>query len=105
MEYIEGGPLKGPLSVSEVVRLGSQVAEALDAAHRKGITHRDLKPANVLVTKSGVKVIDFGLAKSGPPVLGEQDATLTKRLTSEGTILGTAPYMSPERLHGLEADA
>jgi len=84
MEYIDGTPLKGPLPVSEVVRLGPQIADALDAAHRKGITHRDLKPANILVTKSGVKVIDFGLAKGSPPVRGQQDVTLTKALTSEG---------------------
>ncbi|MEP7365003.1 MAG: protein kinase [Acidobacteriota bacterium] len=105
MEYIEGAPLKGPLPVVEVARLGAQIADALDAAHRKGITHRDLKPGNVLVTKSGVKVIDFGLAKGGSPVRGEQDVTLTKPLTGEGTILGTVPYMSPEQLQGQEADA
>src|SRR5262245_60799571 len=104
MEDIEGAPLKGPLPVAEVVRLGAQIAEALDAAHRKGITHRDLKPGNVLMTKAGVKVIDFGLAKAGSPVRGEQDVTLTKPLTSEGMILGTVPYMSPEQLHGQEAD-
>ena len=105
MEYIEGAPLQGPLPVADVVRLGAQIADALDAAHRKGITHRDLKPANVLVTKAGAKVIDFGLAKSGPIVRGETDVTLTKPLTGEGTILGTVPYMSPEQLHGQEADA
>ena len=107
MEFIDGEPVKGPLAVAEVVRLGAQIAGALDAAHRKGITHRDLKPGNVTVTKAGsVKVIDFGLAKGGSPVrVGEADLTLTKPLTAEGTILGTVPYMSPEQLQGLEADA
>ena len=105
MEFIDGQPVKGPLPVGEVVRLGAQIAEAIDAAHRKGITHRDLKPGNVLVTKAGVKVIDFGLAKGGSPVRGEADVTLTKPLTAEGTILGTVPYMSPEQLQGHEADA
>jgi serine/threonine protein kinase len=76
MEYIEGQVLKGPLPVQEVLRLGIQIADALDAAHRKGITHRDLKPANILVTKSGAKLLDFGLAKIGI-------------LTQEGSILGT----------------
>ena len=105
MEFIDGQPVKGPLAVAEVVRLGAQIADALDAAHRKGITHRDLKPGNGLVTKGGVKVIDFGLAKAGPIVRGETDVTLTKPLTSEGTLLGTVPYMSPEQLQGHEAGA
>jgi len=105
MEHIEGVPIKGPLPVADVIKLGAQIADALDAAHRKGITHRDLKPGNILLTKSGIKVIDFGLAKAGPPVHGQQDVTLTKPLTGEGTILGTVPYMSPEQLQGHEADA
>src|SRR5262249_21500890 len=73
--------------------------------HRKGITHRDLKPGNVLVSKAGAKVIDFGLAKAGPVVRGELDATMTKALTGEGSIVGTICYMSPEQLQGQEADA
>src|SRR5271154_1296657 len=67
MEYIEGAPLKGPLEHEEAVRLGVQIAQALEAAHTKGITHRDLKPANILVTSSGVKLLDFGLAKLTVP--------------------------------------
>ena len=104
MEYIEGRPLEGPLPLPEVIRLGSQIAEALDAAHRKGITHRDLKPGNIMITKSGVKVIDFGLAKSDPIILGETAATLVKPITVEGTMLGTVHYMSPEQLHGQDVD-
>ncbi len=104
MEYIEGRPLEGPLPLADVIRLGSQIAEALDAAHRKGITHRDLKPGNIMVTKSGVKVIDFGLAKSDPVILGETATTLVKPITAEGTMLGTVHYMSPEQLHGQDVD-
>ena len=65
MEYIEGAPVGGPLPLQEVLRLGAQIADALDAAHRKGITHRDLKPGNVLVSKAGAKVIDFGWRRPG----------------------------------------
>ncbi len=106
MEYIDGKPIEGPLPLAEVIRLGAQIAEALDAAHRKGITHRDLKPGNIIVTKAGAKVIDFGLAKAAVPVkLGQNDATLAMPLTGEGMILGTVPYMSPEQLQSGEADA
>src|SRR5262249_5920217 len=103
MEYVEGAPLKGPLPVEQALRLAAQIADALDAAHRKGIVHRDLKPSNVLVTKSGVKLLDFGLAKS--QLKAVSDETLTKALTGEGTILGTLQYMSPEQLQGKEADS
>ena len=63
MEYIEGAPLKGPLPLDQMVKYASQICDALDMAHRKGITHRDLKPANVLITKAGAKLLDFGLAR------------------------------------------
>src|SRR5689334_10952118 len=105
MEYIEGAPVGGPLPVNEVLRLGAQIAAALDAAHRKGITHRDLKPGNILVSKSGAKVIDFGLAKAGTMLRGDLDVTLTRPVTAEGAIVGTICYMSPEQLQGQEADA
>jgi eukaryotic-like serine/threonine-protein kinase len=108
MEYIEGAPLRGPLPIPEALRLAIQIADALDAAHRKGITHRDLKPANVLVTKSGVKLLDFGLAKQSLTNLAPTDGdtqTALAELTRAGTIVGTPEYMAPEQLEGKEADA
>ena len=106
MEYIEGVPLRGPLPLPEALRLAIQIADAVDAAHRNGITHRDLKPGNILVTKVGVKVLDFGLAKRAPqPVApGWEAATISSDVTREGAILGTPQYMSPEQLEGKEAD-
>jgi serine/threonine protein kinase len=99
MEYVEGTELKGPLPAEKAVELGCQILDALDAAHRKGITHRDLKPANVMVTKSGVKVLDFGLAKMAQPSPSHEEATRTI-LTQENSILGTLHYMAPEQLQG-----
>ena len=104
MEYLEGETLKGPLPTNTAVEYAGQILDALDAAHKKGITHRDLKPANILVTKQGVKLLDFGLAKQTGP-LKETDATLVAGLTGEGQIAGTLQYMSPEQLQGKPADA
>ena len=116
MEYLEGEVLsdrvrKGPLPLEQVLRFGIEIADALDKAHRQGIVHRDLKPANVMLTRSGVKLLDFGLAKELRPQLGLVDAggdsaSPTKAgLTQEGTILGTVQYMAPEQLEGKEVDA
>jgi eukaryotic-like serine/threonine-protein kinase len=104
MEYIEGVPLGGPLPLAHALKYATQICDALDAAHRKQIVHRDLKPGNILVTKGGIKVLDFGLAKMGAPVT-MNEATLTKALTAKGEILGTLHYMSPEQLQGREAEA
>lgn len=103
MEFVEGEPLKGPLTLAKAVEYASEILEALDAAHRKGVVHRDLKPANILVSKQGVKLLDFGLAKQVPPVGSE--ATISKGLTVKGSILGTVQYMAPEQLQGKPVDA
>jgi Tol biopolymer transport system component/predicted Ser/Thr protein kinase len=104
MEYVDGKPLKGPVPLNEALALAGQILDALDAAHRKGITHRDLKPGNILVNKNGIKVLDFGLAKI-ENATGVDGATKTMPLTGEGSILGTLQYMSPEQVEGKEADA
>lgn len=102
MEYIEGTALKGPLPVDEALRYAVQICSALDAAHKKGITHRDLKPANILVTRAGIKLLDFGLAKLGASGIAQprkpNEATLTMALTGKNEIVGTLYYMSPEQL-------
>ena len=113
MEKIEGETLadrlaKGPLPVGEVVRLGGQIADALDRAHRAGIIHRDLKPGNVMLTRSGAKLMDFGLARpTGMGAAGgmTQSPTIAAPLTAEGSIVGTFQYMAPEQLDGKDADA
>jgi len=104
MEFVEGTPLKGPLSIEKAVEYAGQILDALDAAHQKGITHRDLKPDNILVTKQGIKLLDFGLAKQNA-TMKESDATVTQALTNQGQILGTWQYMPPEQLQGRPADA
>ncbi|MFN0150158.1 MAG: protein kinase domain-containing protein [bacterium] len=121
MELVEGETLaarleRGALPTSEVLRLGAQIADALDRAHRAGIVHRDLKPANVMLTKSGAKLMDFGLARAaGLSGAGggtsvtlaalSQSPTMSRPLTVAGSIVGTFQYMSPEQLEGRDADA
>src|SRR5450432_1490572 len=104
MEYVEGEPLKGPLPVEEALRLAIQIASALEAAHEKGILHRDLKPANILVSKTGIKLLDFGLAKFVPAETRPAEETATAPLTGPGQILGTLAYMAPEQIEGKPAD-
>jgi Tol biopolymer transport system component len=119
MEFLEGESLadrlgKGALPTEQILRYGVEIADALDKAHRQGIVHRDLKPGNVMLTKSGVKLLDFGLAKplataGARPISGASslatEAQMSQPLTERGTVLGTFQYMAPEQLEGGEADA
>ena len=113
MEYLEGQTLaqrlyKGALPLDQALRYAVQIADALDKAHRQGIVHRDLKPGNIMLTKSGAKLLDFGLAKaSGRAITGSSSSMLptTAPMTAQGTILGTLQYMAPEQLEGKEADS
>src|SRR5882762_10147394 len=115
MEYLEGETLaqrllKGPLPLEQVLRYAIEIADALDKAHRKGVTHRDLKPGNIILTKTGTKLLDFGLAKLKQEVAPanvqlSQLATADDPLTAKGTIVGTLQYMAPEQLGGKEVDA
>jgi serine/threonine protein kinase len=113
MEYVEGQTLaqrleSGPLPLDLALTFATQVADALDKAHRRGVVHRDLKPANVIVSASGVKLLDFGLATRRTQVRGTASQIPTEdhqeRITSEGAIVGTLQYMAPEQLEGQEAD-
>jgi eukaryotic-like serine/threonine-protein kinase len=115
MEYLEGETLaqrlmKGPLPANQVLEYAIEIADAMDKAHRKRVTHRDLKPGNIMLTKSGTKLLDFGLAKlqheaapSDAPA--SQGPTMSQALTAQGTIVGTLQYMAPEQLEGKDIDA
>lgn len=110
MELIEGETLaarleRGPLAADEAVRLAIQIAGALDAAHRRAVVHRDLKPSNLLVTRAGIKVLDFGLAKMDRTARETADAPQGPGITRYGAIMGTPSYMSPEQVRGGETDA
>ena len=118
MEFLEGETLgvrlaKGRLPLEQVLRYGAEIAEGLDQAHRTGVVHRDLKPGNIMLTRTGAKLMDFGLAKTAPllrPHSSGLSATLsspnvTQPLTAEGTVIGTFQYMSPEQVEGSEADS
>jgi serine/threonine protein kinase len=115
MQCLEGDTLaarlsKGPLPLDQVCRYASEIADALDKAHRAGITHRDVKPANIMLTRTGATLLDFGLAKlrgaAAPISMSGMTRLATTALgTAQGTILGTVPYMAPEQVEGKEADA
>jgi eukaryotic-like serine/threonine-protein kinase len=108
MEYLEGETLtarirRGPLPLDEALKVSIEVARALSAAHRKGIVHRDLKPGNIMLTETGAKLLDFGLAKYVGPVRAAEE-TIDTVLTGQAEVVGTLPYMAPEQLEGKEVD-
>src|SRR5713101_6285597 len=120
MELLEGETLasrlqRGALPLQDLLKIGGQIADALAKAHRLGITHRDLKPANIMLTKSGAKLMDFGLAKPatvGPVLSASSSEAMTATIQSPGTpistigmVVGTIQYMAPEQIEGREADA
>lgn len=110
MELLQGENLKdrirkGPIPTTEVIDLGIQVADALEAAHIKGIIHRDIKPANIfIVGQNRVKVLDFGLAKTLSAMAAVEDECEGESLTMEGVVLGTSSYISPEQVRGEDLD-
>jgi Tol biopolymer transport system component len=112
MEYLEGETVaarleRGPIPLDEAVNIAIAIADALDKAHRRGVVHRDLKPSNVMLTESGPKLLDFGLAKWQPAVQSSPVSMLQTRkdLSTPGAVIGTLQYMAPEQLEGAEADA
>jgi eukaryotic-like serine/threonine-protein kinase len=112
MECVEGETLakrleEGPLPIEQVFKFGAQIADAVDKAHRRGVVHRDLKPSNIMLTSTGAKLLDFGLARPTSPLAGVATLTAlpTSPVTEEGTIVGTYQYMSPEQVEGKELDA
>src|SRR6516165_4724998 len=114
MECVEGETLakrleKGPLPLEQVLKYGAQIADALDKAHRSGVVHRDLKPTNIMLTPTGAKLLDFGLAKPTAALVSEMTLTTeavrqTTPVTQEGAIVGTIQYMSPEQVEGKDVD-
>ncbi len=114
MEYLEGEVLakrleRGPLALEQVLKFGGQIADALDKAHRAGIVHRDLKPGNIMLTATGAKLLDFGLARPASALVSGATLTAaaapTTPVTQEGTVVGTFQYMSPEQVEGKEVDS
>ena len=114
MEFIQGETLaerllRGRLPIPQALEFATQIADALEKAHRQGVVHRDLKPGNIMISKSGIKLLDFGLAKLNDqvtrPSMLSALPTRSAPLTQEGTILGTVQYMAPEQLEGADTDA
>src|SRR5258708_2325918 len=119
MEFLEGETLadrltKGPLPITQLLKYGADICEGLDRAHRSGVVHRDLKPGHIMLTKSVAKLMDFGLAKGAPAMAAVSSSSMTMEmtsplashpLTSQGFVVGTFQYMSPEQVEGKEADA